>query len=168
MLTTPTSRRHIAEADPVAMNGRQATTSGAAGRRAGLRFAITAALCGLLGGCENSVSYTPVIHPSRPLSPRSVDSVEVFAVTPPSRPHKDIGILQVAQGNGDQGTPDGMVADARATAAQLGCDAILVTSIDVLGGRYHRSNIQASCIVYDAAAPLPPPPANQSPPPPTP
>lgn len=105
----------------------------------------------LLASCANAVSYAPIVHPSHPLSSRSVDSVEVFAVTPPSRPHKDIGIFQIVRGMGDDGTTAGMIATARANAAQIGCDAILVTSIDLMGGRYHRSNIQASCIIYDGA-----------------
>jgi len=147
----------------IAIGDERATGARTMAHRAGLSFAIVAGLCGLLAGCENSVSYTPIIHPSHPLSPRSVNSVEVFAVTPPSRPHRDIGIFQVAGGIGDEGTPSGMVADARATAAQLGCDAILVTSVDVLASRYHPANIQASCIIYD---PQPPPP--QPPPPPRP
>lgn len=115
-------------------------------------FSMTVAgLLGLLAGCENSVSYAPIIHPSHRLSPRSVASVEVFAVTPPSRPHKDIGILQVAEGLGQNGSTDGMIASARETAARIGCDAILVTSIDTLGGGHRPANIQASCIVYEGA-----------------
>ena len=143
------------EGHRVALGDGSAARSTATARRGLVRFAIAAGLFGLFVGCQNSISYAPIIHPNHPLSSRSVSSVEVFAVTPPSRPHKDIGIFQIGAGMGNNGTTNGMIADARASAARLGCDAILVTSIDTLGGRNRSANIQASCIIYDSAPAVP-------------
>jgi len=113
-------------------------------------LAVACAL-GLLAGCENAVMYTPIIHPDHSLASRSVDSVEVFVITPPARPHRNIGIFQIVEGRPfpKDGSTSGLIADARKQAAQLGCDAILVTSVDNTSGRYHAPNIQAGCVVYD-------------------
>jgi hypothetical protein len=113
---------------------------------------LLAAACalGLLAGCENTVMYTPIIHPDHALASRGVDTVEVFAITPPARPHKDIGIFQIAASHfSEDPSTERLIADARKQAAQLGCDAIVVTSVDNLSDRYHSSNIQAGCLIYD-------------------
>lgn len=94
--------------------------------------------------------YTAISHPDHPLPSRSVESVEVFVITPPARRHKNIGIFQIVQQQWPQdGTVQGMIADARKYAAQIGCDAILVTSVDNTSGRYHSANLQAGCVLYD-------------------
>jgi hypothetical protein len=41
-----------------------------------------------------------------------------------------------------------MVADARLRAATMGCDAILINSIDRRRGKYNTMSVQAGCVVY--------------------
>jgi len=125
---------------------------------------LVAALGCAAMGCEDSVSYTHIGAPSPALVARPTDSVEVFLGTPPARPHRNLGVLQVARGAfSPDRSMDDTVQVARASAAQMGCEAILVTSIDTLGGRQRPPNVQANCIVYTAppvteptSAPCPP------------
>jgi hypothetical protein len=114
-----------------------------------LRMAAISVAC-LLVGCADTVFYTPLNESPRPLAPRSPESVEVISVTPPSWPHKDLGILQVEQRNPSH-TVDELLAELRAEAATRGCDAILIISIDRRVGRYQAPSIQASCLIHNTA-----------------
>jgi len=118
-----------------------------------LPLAVTAGLCCAALGCEDSVSYTHIGAPSPALVARPVDQVEVFLATPPARPHRNLGVLQVGRApfSADRSMND-TVQVARASAGAMGCEAILVTSIDVLGGRNRPANVQATCIVYTGPA----------------
>jgi hypothetical protein len=118
----------------------------------------------LLFGCANAVYYTQLQPAPRVLKPHAPEDLEILAVTPPSRPHRDIGLFQVVQSDADN--QDAMTT-LRARAAAKGCDAITITSIDHRKNRYQSPNIQASCVVYEQPAtaepepipaPLPPTP----------
>jgi hypothetical protein len=93
---------------------------------------------------------------------RAPNQVETFVVTPPSRPHVDIGMLQVIRHSGDESF-DQMLALLRTAAAQHGCDALLVTSVDTRALKYSSGSIVGSCEVFTdvqsapPAAPLGPP-----------
>jgi len=107
------------------------------------------------------------------MSARPVAAVEVFTITPPRRAHTDIGLLRVVGGKPPPSThadiglevpapvnaqdeAQGMIAALRERAAEIGCDAILVTHIDrpliwepwveYAGARLPSA--QASCVVY--------------------
>lgn len=131
------------------------------------QLTVVAALAGAAAGCQDSVAYTHIGAPSPALVARPVESVEVFLGTPPSRPHRNLGVLQVSRGAfSPDRSMDDTVQVARRTAAAMGCEAILITSVDMLGGRHRPSNVQANCIVYTAPpaspstpAPCPPPPS---------
>ncbi len=132
-------------------------------------------------GCAtDNVGYVPLNPPPRRMSARPVAAVAVFTVTPPRRPHTDIGLLRVVGGNPPPSThtdvgfdepqpvsaydeAQEMIAALRQRAARIGCDAILVTHIDrplvwepwidYAGARLPSA--QASCVVYnDSAADL--------------
>jgi hypothetical protein len=129
----------------------------------------------LAAGCDN-IRYTRLNTPPRPLARRPVAAVEVFAVTPPRRPHTDVGLIQVIGAKPppskhmdigiDVVTPvteeqetHEMIAALRRRAAEIGCDAIVVTSIDrpadwqywLDSGMSHLPSVQASCVVYNDA-----------------
>ena len=111
----------------------------------------------LASGCAAKVVYTPLLPPPRRMSRRPGAAVEVLVVTPPVRPHTDVGLLQAfpKPGSWDAPVPE-MITNLRERAGGIGCDAILITSIDRQANRYHSKSIQASCIVYDDAAPAGP------------
>jgi len=120
----------------------------------------TFALAGLLltAGCADRFLYTPVKPPPRPMSPRPGAAVEVLVVTPPARPHTDVGLIQAFAGANrwDESVQE-MIGNLRERAGSLGCDAILITSIERWVSPHHSQTIQASCVVYDEAAPTSPP-----------
>ena len=110
------------------------------------------AIAAVLSGCANVTYYTQTADPPRALAPRTVESVEVFTLSPPTRAHTIVGIIQ------SQPVPfpkdasvHGLLVSARTRAAQLGCDAILISSIDRLGGEHHSGSVQAGCVVFTTA-----------------
>jgi hypothetical protein len=127
----------------------------------------------LAGGCADNVGFTPLNTPPRALAPRPVDAVEVFAVSGPRRAHTDIGLIEVigatpppsthteigfdvAHPVSDVEETHQMIAQLRKRAAQIGCDAIVVTSIDRPQAwvatdtyAYRLPSVQASCVVYN-------------------
>ena len=119
----------------------------------------------LLAGCPAQVYYTGLLAPPHPLAPRRPEDVELLVVTPPARPHTDIGLYQIVAGS-DADDSGAMIRRLRAEAAARGCDAILLTSIDNQASKYAASNIQASCVVYNQPAPPASPAAPASPAPP--
>jgi hypothetical protein len=95
-----------------------------------------------LAGCmvPTYIQPTPINPSPHPLTRRPADSVEVFASTRPERPFVDVAYLQatIANVNGF-GT---IVADFRAKAAAMGCDAIIFNGHDA------KADYSATCIVY--------------------
>jgi hypothetical protein len=75
----------------------------------------------------------------------------MFVVTPPPRPHVDLGLLQVIRGNNEQ-TLDQMLGTLRAQAAERGCDAVVVTMVDARAARYSPLSVEGSCEIYTPPA----------------
>jgi hypothetical protein len=105
----------------------------------------------VLGGCQSALVYYTELQPApRKMVAHRVEDVEVLVVTPPAVPHVNVGLLQVTKGD-DANTSTAMVARMRASAAALGCDAILITSVENQSpGRFGRPSMQGSCVVYKA------------------
>ena len=114
---------------------------------AGLLVLATALL---VPACADTLYNTEIVPSPRPVSPRTADQVEVFVISPPARPHINLGLFQILRGFNDHTTRD-MIASLRGQAAGLGCDALLVTSIDNQESKYQQQSIQGSCIVYNDA-----------------
>jgi hypothetical protein len=108
----------------------------------------------LLGGCQPAtIYYTALLSPPHAMAPHRAEDVEVFVVTPPAAPHVNVGLLEITTGD-DLRTAKQMVARLRAEAAALGCDALLIMSIqNQAPGRYGRPSMHASCVVYKTVPP---------------
>ncbi|HXJ22548.1 MAG TPA: SH3 domain-containing protein [Polyangia bacterium] len=118
-----------------------------------MRVACLAAVA--FGGCAstNPVMYMQINPPPRPMVPRPFEQVDMFLVTPPSRPHVDVAMLQAFgwPGASDPIQLQMMLGQLLEGAAQRGCDAVLVTMIDARYGRYSTSSVQGSCELYTDA-----------------
>ena len=102
------------------------------------RFALALiALSGCVGTTFNTI---PVNSPPRELKPRPVETVEVFSSDRPQKPYVDVAYLE-AEVTPLEGT-NNVVANLRARAAALGCDAIIFM------GRDAKSGYAANCVVY--------------------
>jgi hypothetical protein len=115
---------------------------------------------GLLGlllasGCADRFLYTPLLPPPRPMVRRPAAAVELLVVTPPARPHTNVGLMQEVAGSNrwDESATE-MIGNLRERAGALGCDAVLIMAIDRRIGQHHAQSVQASCIVYNDAAPV--------------
>jgi hypothetical protein len=113
-----------------------------------------------LGGCaETTVTYTPLNETPHELRARKPEQVEVFSSTPPERPHVDVGLISVQEGDADE-TPASLVWALRQSAAAKGCDALLLASpsstTKPTGATWFDSSYQvysATCIVYRVPEP---------------
>jgi hypothetical protein len=117
---------------------------------------LAASLTGPLSGCWGpAIYYTPVAQPPQPLAPRPVATVDVYLVTPPARPHVDVGMLQVVMPSPTRNAKavDTLFRLIKEKAAGVGCDAVLVTSIDRYGGKHRGPSMEGSCVAYKDAAP---------------
>ena len=105
----------------------------------------------LAAGCYPYSGYVSVVPAPRQLQIRGPLQVHTFLVTPPARPHVDIGMLWASSADT---TVDQLIVVLRTTAGQHGCDALVITSLNV--GRHGLSTagrIDGSCEIYtDAAA----------------
>jgi hypothetical protein len=113
--------------------------------RVGVPWATTACLVSALAtsGCLGiDVTSTPLNEPVANMKPRSADSVEIFASGPPAQPHVDVALLH-AYVYAFQ-TRDDVVTALRTEAAKMGCDALVITSIQM-------PKADAACVVYTAA-----------------
>jgi hypothetical protein len=116
----------------------------------------SAAILAILGaGCVSArAEYIPVVPAPRQLQLHGAAQVQTFLVTPPGRPHLDIGMLHVATCG--QTLEQTMVL-LRTTAGQRGCDAVVITNLNVFehgrGTCTSGSIIDGSCEVYTDAPP---------------
>jgi hypothetical protein len=103
-----------------------------------------------LAGCANPVAYIPLVVPPRPMISRRPEQVDVLLVTPPARPHMDIGFLQIAcPYSEDPNRYQELIRQMRGAAAVVGCDAVLIISATAVFGRGRSGgSMQASCEVY--------------------
>jgi hypothetical protein len=116
----------------------------------------------LLPACvATSVNYSPLNPSPHALAPRPVSSVEVFASGPPDRPHVDVGMITVEEGDVGESSPQELLALLRQNAANQGCDALVVSppssrsDADFLAYTHSRRVFSGTCVVYrtpDAAA----------------
>ena len=127
--------------------------------------ALSSAACGL------AVQQTALNDPPRPLEPKSPEQVEVYTSARPTRPYRDVLLLQMEEESVYASKSEAeILRRLRATAASRGCDGIIVlgqsgnvqSSIDGEHARTLRG-LRATCVVYEApphvAAPSPPAPS---------
>jgi hypothetical protein len=125
-----------------------------------------------LGACAvTSTTYTELNAPPRAMQTRAPDQVEIFSSAPPERPHVDVGLITVQEGEGNE-TPASMIELVRRTAAEKGCDAVVLAppssrtdQTDLRGVRSHQV-YSGTCVAYGIAGPrniAPAPPMNQRP-----
>ena len=107
----------------------------------------------LVVGCAAEVQYVPLLPAPRQLYVRGPAQVELFMVTPPLRPHVDIGMLSVVWADSESETVQQMMNRVRAAAGQHGCDALLVTRAAVRPGLPPPGSIEGSCEVYTGVPP---------------
>jgi hypothetical protein len=116
-------------------------------------------LVGLSGCDETEVTYTPLNVPPHALKARRPDQIPIFSSGPPERPHVDVGLISVQQGEGSE-TPASLIAILRQSGAERGCDALLLappssttnaTGLTYWGGSYQIYS--ATCIVYRTVEP---------------
>jgi hypothetical protein len=116
------------------------------------------ALLTLLVGCGCSVTtanFTPLNAAPHELAARSPEQVEVYSSAPPDRPHVDIGLVVVEEGEVGANTPAELIWLLRQTAAQRGCDAIVLSppgsksETPLLSDYTHSFKVySATCVVY--------------------
>jgi len=109
-----------------------------------------------------SVETTPLNVAPRPLAARPARSVEIFASSPPTRPHVDVALLR-ADG-GSIGDTQAMVQSLTERAAELGCDALFFSGAGERPGAPGdlylfdpgSHQLYGTCVVYlSDAAPSP-------------
>jgi hypothetical protein len=90
---------------------------------AALVLASTAVACGY------NTSFTPTNVPPHPLAARAEASVEMFTATAPKRPYVEVGLIS-SQHDGmySLSSDDEVMLGLRKKAAQIGCDAVVVTA----------------------------------------
>jgi len=108
----------------------------------------------LMPACADTVYYASLNNPPQPMSIRSAEQVQVLLVTPPARPHTDLGLIQVIHGLNGHDIHE-MLGSLREYAAKLGCDALLVNWIDLRSGKHQTPSVEGSCIVYNDVSTVP-------------
>ena len=110
----------------------------------------------LLGGCGTVVTYTPLQGNANAVYARPAESVDIYLTDPPTRPHRDVGLLEAEQESemSADGTKE-MLAEVRKQAARHGCDAIFIKRVGSDAKSFLDSNwavkaITATCIRYTA------------------
>jgi hypothetical protein len=112
----------------------------------------------LLSACTaTTINYSPLNPSPRALAPRPSASVEVFSSGPPDRPHVDVGMITVEEGNnGEESSPQELLTLLRQNAARQGCDALVVsppsskTDSDLFAYTHSRWVYSGTCVVYRA------------------
>jgi hypothetical protein len=117
-----------------------------------------ALIASLLCACSTtSASYTALNPAPHDLYVREPRDVEVFSSAPPDRPHVDVGLITVEQGDIGHGSPEALIAMLREMAARRGCDALVVAppgskSESALGGLIDYTEsyrvYSGTCVVY--------------------
>jgi len=112
-------------------------------------------------GCVTSFVETTRLNAApRPLVPRPARSVEIYASSPPTRPHVDVALLRASQPNYGIDTPR-MVQSLAERAGQLGCDALFISGASERSGArgdMHlldpgSQHLLATCIAYHPQSP---------------
>ena len=84
-------------------------------------------------GCVTYVEATRLNHAPRPMVARPAESVEIYASSPPTRPHVDVALLRADQSNWDTDTSR-MVQALAKRAGELGCDALFLSGASERAG----------------------------------
>ena len=88
------------------------------------RSTIAAALALSIAACAPSTHATAF----RQVAPKSsADAVEVFTDARPDRPYEEIGAIEITAGELSNSRYGDLIQRARARAAEMGADAIIVT-----------------------------------------
>jgi hypothetical protein len=120
----------------------------------------------LAAGCAAKVEYVAMVPAPRQLYSHSPDQVETLLVTPAARPHVDIGMLRVRWMGYHDETREQMMDLLRAAAGQHGCDALVITRVDLHISQHSPASIEGSCEVYRDIPPTTGPPPSAAPRPP--
>lgn len=107
-----------------------------------MRWSLLAAFA---AACGTTITETR-LNPTPPTARRhAAGDVELFASGPPSRAHVDVALLTAVRG---ADTAETAIAELRARAGAIGCDAIVVSP----SGRIERGmapdELSATCVVY--------------------
>jgi len=112
---------------------------------------LTASATVILGcASPNAVIYSPVNTPPRAFVRRTPASVDMFVGKPPTRPHVDVGMFEVYQGQKNDGTrlsTEDMFGTLRLHAALRGCDAVQVMGVELAGKEEWRV-VRGVCEMY--------------------
>jgi hypothetical protein len=112
------------------------------------------------GACApSSLETTPLNAPPRALAARPPSSVEVFSSTPPTRAHVDVALITATESN-LEGNTSRTVQRLLERAAQLGCDALYISSATSRAGNSDvfdpgSHGLLGTCVAYTGRAPAP-------------
>jgi hypothetical protein len=96
-----------------------------------------------VSGCAlQSVETVRLNTAPRPLQARPAQAVEVYASTPPVRPHVDIALLRADQSNYGSDTPR-LVQALAERAGEMGCDALFIS------GTAERAGVTGDAYLLD-------------------
>ena len=81
----------------------------------------------LIAGCGTTTRFAKINPAPRPMVPRPLSSVQVFAASMPTRPYVEVGIVQGRRSSeySSHGMPQ-IINEMKRKAARLGCDALVV------------------------------------------
>lgn len=103
-----------------------------------------------LAACGTTITETRLNPTPSNARRHAAQEVEMLASGPPARPHVDVAILIVSR----QADPlDEALAELRATAGAMGCDALVVAPTGHVAAGMSPGQLSATCVVYtDATA----------------
>ncbi|HEX3903673.1 MAG TPA: hypothetical protein VH853_12545 [Polyangia bacterium] len=103
---------------------------------------------------QPAVAYSAINVPPRALVRRAPADVDVVLGETPLRPHVDVGLFEVYEGQRPDGTwesTEEMIQKLHLYAALRGCDAVKI--FGVTGGAYQLRTVRGGCEMYtDEAA----------------
>jgi len=103
-----------------------------------------------LAACGTTITETRLNPTPSNARRHTADEIEMLAAGSPARPHVDVAILIVSR---RQDTQDEALAQLRATAGAMGCDALVISPIGRVGAGLNPDQLSATCVVYtDATA----------------
>lgn len=106
--------------------------------------------CGALAGCGTVEAHSAMLK--RPTTPSAEGRVEIYLDSQEiGRPVEELGFVQ-AFGSGSMANPEDVVHALADRGAELGCDAIVRTTIDV---GYTRAHAAGVCVKLVGPAPDP-------------
>ena len=91
-----------------------------------------------ISACGVAISEDVVNPAPHPMQPRTPDQVEIFTAGAPARPHVDVAVYRAVVSGPT--TNDDRIAKLRETAAQRGCDGLVLANTD--------AGWAGTCIVY--------------------